>query len=595
MPVSQTPSFLALDVVAPASTYDALRELWQFMNGSHPTETNAIPWDCIEVWDGAIRSVPTDGRLTSIAPGSLWHPSAVVSLPEGAWAVFRSQGGRVAAQCQFFVRMEAAGQAGHSLIPADDWIVGGGTGASPTLPATIIGQPAIGDGDGRFPSSAVMFWSVIMDEGMFTMKQFPATGNIGYRSTYMGEVDPVTREGDDPRPFITPRDTNQTLDSSFSHVRRSPVDGTTICQIRNRPAYADTQGATAYTDLGVDYISNVGLDSTAPAGHIFTQGYMRNIGATSETALTNRATMGYTPTDFRFEVHGSLPTRPQFVTLWPSGTALLGGQTVVTEESVPDQLIRPAGPPEPEPPVARLLKTIRHLFPKSFQWNLVYARDFLSLMKGITPSLDGAANNADTLFTDLIAGTASEAAVTNWERQFALAASSALTLEERRSRLAGVWASPGGQSPGYITDTLQANGFPVYVHEWWNDAPNGYPVAKDPRDFLLPEYGGTDTDGILLVNIIPTAEQFDVMTAGETFAFAGEPEAVAGYFGGYAIGRVEYSYVGPETRHPYYLYIGGEIFPNTVDIPIARRDEFEALCKKICPAQQWIVLRVRYV
>lgn len=597
MSVSDQPNYFEIATVAPASTYDAFRELWWWMTGVHPTTINTIAYECIEVWDGTLREAPANGKLTGLSPTNLWVPTATptASLPTGAWAVFRTLGGVVAAKAVVFVKMEASGQASHSLVSLDDWSVGGGSGASPTLPATIIGQPPTGDGDGRFPDSSTLFWSVVMDEGMFFMKQFAASGLTGFRSTYMGEVDPTTDEADDPRPFITPRNTSQGWTGSYSHMRLSPVDQSTLCELRNKPAYDLTFDVPTpmYTDLGRQYVSNVALDSSEPVGHRFSQGYFRNVGATEETAASNRATMGYTATDYRFEVSGFSAVQPQFVTVYPPGTPLGGGHTLATEESIPLQLI-PAVEAVAAPAIARLLKTIRHLFPKSRQWNLVYLRDFLRLMKGITPSLDAAANNADTVWTDLIPATASERALTIWERQWAQGTASALTLAQRRTRLAGVWAATGGQSPGYITDTLQAHGFPVFVHEWWDLAPNGYPVPKDPRDHLLPVHGGNDVAGILLVNSIRTTVKFDEIGAGEAFAEAGEFRAVAGYYGGYAVGQLVDVYVGPQTRHPYYLYIGGETFPDVVNIPIARREEFEGLCQKICPAHLWLVLRVTF-
>jgi hypothetical protein len=241
------------------------------------------------------------------------------------------------------------------------------------------------------------------------------------------------------------------------------------------------------------------------------------------------------------------------------------------------------------------LDTLRHLLPKSFPWNLVYARDFVSLIKGIVPSLDAARDNADQVWDSLIPDTADDFSLTTWERQFALPTASSLTTQERRDRLSARWKALGGQSPGYITDTLTAQGFPVFVHEWWVLAANDYPVPRDPRDYLLPAHGGTDTDGILICNIIRTSVKFDEIGDGEAWAQAGEARAIAGYYGGFNISSTTDVYVGPETTHPYYLYIGGSTFPNTVNIPIARKDEFETLCRRICPAQQCLVLRVKYV
>ena len=87
----------------------------------------------------------------------------------------------------------------------------------------------------------------------------------------------------------------------------------------------------------------------------------------------------------------------------------------------------------------------------------------------------------------------------------------------------------------------------------------------------------------------------DPIGAGEPWAQAGEPRAVAGYFSGYLSEILGTAYVGGVERHPYYMYIGGATFPNTVDIPASRRTEFERLIRSICPEHLWIVLRVRYV
>jgi hypothetical protein len=435
---------------------------------------------------------------------------------------------------------------------------------------------------------------MIMDEGMFLIKQFPASG-LANRWTYMGEVDAMTLEADDPRPFVTPRNTSQSWTASWSHVRLSPVDNVTIARLRNRPFYQETMGlATAYSDVGPEHLCNVALDSEEPAGHRFIQGYFRNVGACDETLPANRATLGYDPTDYQFEAFNTAVAQPHMVTKYPPGTSLSGGHTLVSSISVPTQL-QPVVQPVAAPILERMCAPVELLLPKTFAWNLVYVRDFVKFVKGITPSLDAAAAALTTLWTNIIPASADEASVVNWERQFALGGSSALTLDERRDRLDGVWASVGGQSPGYITETLQSHGFPVQTHEWWDTSASGWPVAKDPRDHLLPEYGGTDTDGILLVNKIRTSVKFDEMVAGAPFAIAGNPKAIAGYYGGYAIDEVDYAYVGPEVYHPYYLYIGDATFPNTVDIPSARREEFENLLKSICPAQQWLVLRVRYI
>ncbi len=46
---------------------------------------------------------------------------------------------------------------------------------------------------------------------------------------------------------------------------------------------------------------------------------------------------------------------------------------------------------------------------------------------------------------------------------------------------------------------------------------------------------------------------------------------------------------------PYFVYVGGETFPDTVFVDIDRQQEFERLLLKLCPAHVWIVMRVDFV
>ena len=46
---------------------------------------------------------------------------------------------------------------------------------------------------------------------------------------------------------------------------------------------------------------------------------------------------------------------------------------------------------------------------------------------------------------------------------------------------------------------------------------------------------------------------------------------------------------------PYFIYIGAENFPDTEIVDTDRRQEFERLLLKLCPAHVWIVMRVDFV
>jgi len=192
-----------------------------------------------------------------------------------------------------------------------------------------------------------------------------------------------------------------------------------------------------------------------------------------------------------------------------------------------------------------------------------------------------------------------------------------------RAQVAAAWRATGGQSKAYLQEVLQAQGFPVYVHEWWVGSPppvgsTACAIARDPRAYLT-------TSGLV--------GQF--MQAGEPLAQAGEPLAQAGETlgagGGYLLvdrqrltvfnytaqageplmqaneglaqagegdgaREVRTEHVPPDDPlcWPYFCYIGGATFPSVVRLPKARRDEFETLLLKYFPAHIWLGVLVNY-
>ena len=146
----------------------------------------------------------------------------------------------------------------------------------------------------------------------------------------------------------------------------------------------------------------------------------------------------------------------------------------------------------------------------------------------------------------------------------------------------------GGQDPRYIQDTLQAAGFDVYIHEWWE--PGTEPALDDPTP-------ATPRDpSIILGGIIVYLNECGEVLAecGEALAEAGERSTPPGYPLVNKDGTV-YVVSADPAEWPYYLYIGGAVFGETAQIDPKRKDEFEDLCLKICPAQQWLGIIVEYV
>jgi hypothetical protein len=81
--------------------------------------------------------------------------------------------------------------------------------------------------------------------------------------------------------------------------------------------------------------------------------------------------------------------------------------------------------------------------------------------------------------------------------------------------------------------------------------------------------------------------------SGSDLLFAGGLSASSGAL---AFRRSTRQYLIPNnaSTFPYYLYIGGETFPDQASVLASRQNEFEALCLKICPAQLWLGILVIY-
>jgi hypothetical protein len=225
------------------------------------------------------------------------------------------------------------------------------------------------------------------------------------------------------------------------------------------------------------------------------------------------------------------------------------------------------------------LRVFQHLLPDAAAWRIVVEKTLRKLFEGLAEEPAEIREFVDLVHEDLLPETTRELSM--WEKQFGLVAAS--TEEARRIQLAAAWQAQGGQSPHYLQGIVQAAGFDLYIHEWWSSGPPY--VARDPRDY---------TDQILLGTV-----QCD-----EPLAQCGEPTALCNRFlvndPGYLVNLNLTRNAPPPIPEdpaywPYFLYWGGETFPDEVEIPESRRAELEALLLKICPAQQWLVLLVDYV
>lgn len=269
------------------------------------------------------------------------------------------------------------------------------------------------------------------------------------------------------------------------------------------------------------------------------------------------------------------------------------------------------------------LRLYQHLLPDGRAWRTTTNKRLRQFFEGLTVVPDDVKDAADGVWSDLLPETTTK--LDSWERQFGLPGN-VVTEADRRLRLAATWQSlVGGQSPRYIQDTLRASGFDVYVHEWWEPSTPptpgafGNPTPRNPIMWLRREFTGVsllvecgeanaacgeafaeagnslDPKGYPLVNKIFKSVPDLFTLCGEVVAEAGEEAAQCGNYTNLIEVPQDYIVPNDPEKWPYFLYIGAETFGEIAQIDPKRKDEFEALCLKICPAQQWLGILVEYV
>ncbi len=267
------------------------------------------------------------------------------------------------------------------------------------------------------------------------------------------------------------------------------------------------------------------------------------------------------------------------------------------------------------------LRLFQHLLPNAKAWRLTVDKQLRQFFNGLTGIGSAFKSFVDLIWLDVFPKTTRE--ISKWETEFGLQ-DSGINEQQRRDRLDATWKALGGQDPKYIQDTLQANGFDVYVHEWWEPGTEPDPGIKQcvtprnpllyiRREFavvsLLVECGepdaqcgeafaqcgnSVDPKGYPLVNKIFETSPDIIPTCGEAIALCGEAEAICGNFIQFIETLKEYIVSNDPAKWPYFLYIGGSTFGDMATVDPKRKNEFEALCLKISPTQQWLAMLVEY-
>ena len=267
------------------------------------------------------------------------------------------------------------------------------------------------------------------------------------------------------------------------------------------------------------------------------------------------------------------------------------------------------------------LEVYKHLLSDGKAWALSKNKQLREFFEGLSRVPENVKSFYDLIFSDLLPLTTRE--LEAWEKQFNLPGTG--SDADRRARLDARWKEKGGQDPRYLQDTLQAAGFNVYIHEWWEPGTEpalNVKTCATPRNPSLYIYQpGTSAlpavacgeplslcgepgalsgetlslpTGYSLVNKIGETLPEYFALCGIPTALAGESDVLCGNFNNYVFRRKQYNLPTDPNKWPYFVYYGGPNFPDVGYIPAARRDEFEDLLLKINPLQLWIGVLVEF-
>ncbi len=264
--------------------------------------------------------------------------------------------------------------------------------------------------------------------------------------------------------------------------------------------------------------------------------------------------------------------------------------------------------------MSKYFRIFQHVLPRSRAWRMIVDRFLRKFFVGLGPWQADYRTHIDEIFEDIDPSRTRE--LERWENQFQLSGTG--TETERRQTLDAAWKAQGGQSPGYLQGILRDAGFDVYVHEWW------YFVGMtrytwDPRVILGSEvylpgtvfgepecvfgepefvFGPDQVDiGYVLVNKGPGVSYYKPTPAacfGEPECVFGETEFVFGETSGLRFVPKEYPIPDDPAKWQYFVYVGGEMFPDDAEVPSVRRIELERMILKHFPEQLWVGMIIKY-
>lgn len=227
-------------------------------------------------------------------------------------------------------------------------------------------------------------------------------------------------------------------------------------------------------------------------------------------------------------------------------------------------------------------RVIKHLLPRTKTWSLPFGSTIRQFFQGLADGLvEPARAFIDGVWEQMFPDTTDE--LVEWEQELGCLGSG--TEAQRRLALAAEWQATGGQSPRYLQDVIQAAGFEVYYHGWWDPVEE---EVRDPHDYTETAHSGTAQCHGTVDSIQDQCADVDTDNPPRCdFFLANEIH----YIVNESLDRMAPPPLPDDSaRYRYFIYWCGQTFGTNAVVPDDRMLELKRLLLKMCPAHLWLVL-----
>ena len=233
-------------------------------------------------------------------------------------------------------------------------------------------------------------------------------------------------------------------------------------------------------------------------------------------------------------------------------------------------------------------RIVGFMLPKSRAFSIdVSGKKLSQFFEGIASLPKVVHDHVSEIFLDLIPSSTTK--VTDWSQHFGYPRSVSVSTLEME------WSDGGGQSPEAIQNKLQAAGFNVFVHEFWE--PGVSPISvRNPIPYIDVQYTIDATHfqsgENLLVNKQQIALKNFAVQCDEEDIQCDDADVQCDEWNGLFLINRGYVVEDDADLYPYYWYVCAETWPDPALVADDDLDELERLIYKYKPLHTRVVLIV---